>query len=74
MTVNKKVKAEIINSALKDLHSNETLERAIGRFVRNARGSYDDYVQIMSDIREISSKKKISLLKAAEKLAESYES
>jgi hypothetical protein len=72
--MNKKVKAEVIYSALKDLHSNETLERAIGRYVRNAGGSYEDYVQIMSAIREISGKKKMSLLKAAKKLAESYES
>jgi hypothetical protein len=67
-------KAVIIWEALRDLHSNETLERALGRYVRNHKGDYGDYVQLISAIREISKKKKLSLLKAAERLAKSYES
>ncbi len=72
--MNNKVKAEVIWSALKDLHSNETLERAIGRYVRNARGTYEDYMDIMATIREVAKKKKLDLLNAAKRVAESYES
>ena len=72
--MNRRAKAEIIWSALKDLHSNETLERAIGRYVRNARGSYEDYLEIISTIRDVAKKKKLSLLDAAKKVAKSYES
>ena len=72
--MNDRVKAEVIWSALRDLHSNETLERAIGRYVRNLKGSYEDYMGIMSTIRELAKKKKLSLLDAAKKVAESYES
>lgn len=72
--MNKRVKAEIVWSALRDLHSNETLERAIGRYVRNAKGSYEDYLEIISTIRDLAKKKKLSLLEAAKKVAKSYES
>lgn len=72
--MNDREKAEIIWEALRDLHSNETLERAIGRYVRNHKGDYEDYIQLISTIREMSKKKKLTLIKAAEKLAKSYES
>ncbi len=72
--MNDRAKAGVILSALKDLHSNETLERAIGRHVRNARGRYEDYLDIMSAIRELAKKKKLSLLEAAKKIAETYQS
>jgi hypothetical protein len=72
--MNDREKAMLIREALKDLHSNETLERALGRYVRNHKGDYGDYVDLMSKIREISKRKKLSLLKAAERLADSYES
>jgi hypothetical protein len=67
-------KATVIWEALRDLHSNETLERALGRYVRNHKGDYGDYVELISEIRQISKRKKLSLLKAAERLAKSYES
>lgn len=72
--MNNREKATIIFEALKDLHSNETLERAIGRYVRNHRGDYKDYLDIISSIRELANKKKLSLLDAARRLAESYQS
>ncbi|MCK4444691.1 MAG: hypothetical protein KAW09_09120 [Thermoplasmata archaeon] len=72
--MNDRVKAEVIWSALRDLHSNETLERAVGRYVRNLKGSYEDYLSIISTIRKFAKKKKLSLLDAAKKAAESYQS
>jgi hypothetical protein len=72
--MNDREKAAVIWEALRDLHSNETLERALGRYVRNHKGDYGDYVELMSAIRLISKRKKLSLLKAAERLAKSYES
>ncbi len=72
--MNDREKAEIIWEALRDLHSNETLERAIGRYVRNHKKDYEEYIKLISEIRQLSQKKKLTLLKAAERLAKSYES
>ncbi|MEE9224283.1 MAG: hypothetical protein V3U51_06005 [Thermoplasmata archaeon] len=72
--MNDREKAEIILEALRDLHSNETFERAIGRYVRNHKGDYEEYIKLISEIRKLSQKKKVTLLKAAERLAKSYES
>lgn len=72
--MNNREKATIILEALRDLHSNETLERALGRYVRNRRGDYEDYLDIISSIRGLAKKKKLSLLDAAQRLAESYQS
>ena len=72
--MNDREKAEIIWEALRDLHSNETFERAIGRYVRNHKGDYEEYIKLISEIRKLSRKKNETLLKAAERLAKSYES
>jgi hypothetical protein len=72
--MNDREKATILWEALRDLHSNETLERAIGRYVRNHRGRYEDYIELISAVRDMAKKKKMRLLDAAKKLAESYES
>lgn len=72
--MNNRKKAEVVWSALRDLHSNETLERAIGRYVRNYDGKYEDYLDIMATIREVAKKKKLDILEAAKRVAKSYES
>ncbi|UCD93143.1 MAG: hypothetical protein JSV43_04365 [Methanobacteriota archaeon] len=61
-------KARVILDALSDLHKNETFERALGRMVRNRRGSYEDYMDLMADIRELATKKKIDLVEAARRI------
>lgn len=72
--MNDREKATILWEALRDLHSNETLERAIGRYVRKHKGEYEDYIELISAVRDMAKKKKMRLLDAAKKLAESYES
>jgi hypothetical protein len=67
--VNEREKAKIIRDALRDLHKNETLERAIGRLVRGRKGSYQDYMDIISSIRDMAQKKKIDLIEAAKRVA-----
>jgi hypothetical protein len=71
--MNKREKATVLWEALRDLHSNETFERALGRYVRNHRGDYEDYLELISAVRDMA-KKKLDILDAAKKLAESYES
>ncbi|MFQ5883686.1 MAG: hypothetical protein ACE5IO_01135 [Thermoplasmata archaeon] len=61
-------KARAILDAITDLHKNETFERALGRMVRNRRGSYEDYMDIIAEIRELATKKKIDLLEAAKRI------
>jgi hypothetical protein len=72
--MNKREKATVLWEALRDLHSNETFERALGRYVRNHRGDYKDYIELISVVRDMAKKKKLDILDAAKKLAESYES
>lgn len=72
--MNEREKANIIREAVRDLHKNETLERAIGRLVRRRRGGYQDYQDIISSIRKLAQKKKIDLIKAAKRVAADYDS
>ncbi|TET90957.1 MAG: hypothetical protein E3J35_04805 [Methanomassiliicoccales archaeon] len=61
-------KTRAILDAIKDLHTNETFERALGRIVRNRRMSYEDYMDIIAEIRELANKKKIDLVEAARRI------
>lgn len=59
----------IIRKALKDTHKNETLERAIGRIVRQEGGTYEVYIKIMSDLREKALAERITVFDAARMIA-----
>lgn len=61
-------KTRAILDAIKDLHTNETFERALGRMVRNRRMSYENYMDIIAEIRELAKKKKIDLVEAARRI------
>lgn len=61
-------KTRAILDAIKDLHTNETFERALGRIVRNRRMSYENYMDIIAEIRELANKKKIDLVEAARRI------
>ncbi len=62
---------ELLAEALKDLHKGETVERALGRIVRRSGGTYEEYVRIMGDVRELAVKEKLTSLDAARRLAQS---
>ncbi|MEE9268463.1 MAG: hypothetical protein V3U70_03565 [Thermoplasmata archaeon] len=55
----------ILQEALKDLHSNETFERALGRILRRHGKEYKEYVEIMRAVRGQANKEGIELLEAA---------
>ncbi|MCJ2531834.1 MAG: hypothetical protein LN413_05980 [Candidatus Thermoplasmatota archaeon] len=55
----------ILQEALKDLHRNETFERALGRILRRHGKGYKEYVEIMGAVRAQVNKEGIELLEAA---------
>ena len=60
---------DLIVEALGDLQKGETIERALSRILRRYGGTYEDYVRIMSDVRDLASKEKLSNLEAARRIA-----
>ena len=60
---------DVVKDALDRRRRNETLERAIGKAVRRKGGTYEDYIGIMSRIREVRDTKSLTLLEAARKFA-----
>ncbi|MFQ6128567.1 MAG: hypothetical protein ACE5QW_06665 [Thermoplasmata archaeon] len=63
-------KNEVIRDALRHKRKKETLERAIGRAVRRFGGNYEDYIEIMSCIREKRESENLGLLEAARRVAD----
>ncbi len=55
----------VLQEALKDLHKNETFERALGRILRRHGKGYKEYVEIMGAVRTQAHKEGIELLEAA---------
>jgi len=60
---------DLIAEALGDLQKGETIERALSRILRRYGGTYEDYVRIMSDVRDLATKEKLSNLEAARRIA-----
>jgi hypothetical protein len=59
--------------ALRDalaLPDKEPFERSLGNAVRHHGGSYEDYVDLMSQVRETARKRKVSVREAARILAD----
>lgn len=65
-----RTRRELLEEALRDLHKGETIEKALGRILRRYGGTYEDYVRIIGDIRDLARKEKIASLEAARKLAQ----
>jgi hypothetical protein len=61
---------DLIAEALGDLQKGETIERALSRILRRYGGTYAEYVRIMSDVRELATREKLSNLEAARRLAQ----
>jgi len=61
---------DLLAEALGDLQEGETIERALSRILRRYGGTYEDYVRIMSDVRDLATKEKLSTLEAARRIAQ----
>jgi hypothetical protein len=62
-------RGKILEETLKDLHSNETFERALGRILRRHGKGYEEYVEIMGSVRTQAERENIELLEAARRLS-----
>ncbi len=67
-------RAKVIRNALERRRKNETLERAIGKAVRRSGGTFEDYIEIMSRIREVRKGENITLTDAARRMADADQS
>ena len=63
-------RSKVIRDALERRRKNETLERAIGKAVRRNGGKYEDYIEIMSRIREVRKAEDLTLTDAAHRVAD----
>jgi hypothetical protein len=61
---------DLLAEALGDLQKGETIERALSRILRRYGGTYEDYVRIMGDVRDLATKEKLSTLEAARRIAQ----
>jgi len=61
---------DLLAEALGDLQKGEIIERALSRILRRYGGTYEDYVRIMSDVRDLATKEKLSTLEAAQRIAQ----
>lgn len=53
--------------AIKDLHKNETFERALGRVLRRHGRDYQDYLELIGRIRERAAREDVDVLVAAKR-------
>lgn len=60
----------IVREAARTRLRNETIERAIGRTVRRRGLDYSRYIQVMSEVRDLAKKRKVTSEEAADALAE----
>lgn len=56
---------QLLEEALKDLHKNETFERALGRILRRHGEGYEEYTRIISAVRNRARRDDVDLLEAA---------
>ena len=61
--------AEVLREAVRDQHSNETFEKALGRTARNHQGGFEDYKDLIARVRLRARKDGASLAEAARALA-----
>jgi hypothetical protein len=58
---------EVLKDAVRTRQRNEDLDRSVGRAVRRRGLDFQAYIEIMSDLREVSEKNKISEEAAAKR-------
>lgn len=62
-------RAALLAETVKDLHKNETFERALGRILRRHGHSYEAYRALMDELRERSRREGVDLLVMARRVA-----
>ncbi|MDD1743892.1 MAG: hypothetical protein LUO85_04615 [Methanomassiliicoccales archaeon] len=60
---------EALKTAVEKERNNEPFERALGRALRNAGFDFDAYILIISEVRALAKREKISLEDAALRLS-----
>lgn len=61
---------EVLREALEHLRSREEFEQAVGRAVRKRRLSFEFYLQLMAELRELARSERVSVEKVAKRLLE----
>lgn len=61
--------AQLLREAARDLHPNETFEKALGRMVRKHHGTFEDYRALINRVRARAKKGNLSLEDAAKALS-----
>jgi len=56
--------------AVRDLQKGESVERALSRILRRYGGTYEDYVRIMGEVRDLANREKVTTFEAAQRLAQ----
>jgi len=59
----------VLREAAGELRRGERFEEVLGRVLRRHEGSYEDYVRLITDVRERANKKNLTLAQAARDLA-----
>lgn len=62
----------ILLEAVKDLHRDEPFERALGRALRRHGRGFDDYLSIISQVRERASRDGVDSVEAARRVASDF--
>ena len=63
----------VIEEALSQIRKTMTFEQTLGKTMRKRGMDFDAYVRLMSEIRDIARKRKVSVEEAAESLASGLE-
>lgn len=62
--------ADVLREAMRDLHSNETFEKALGRVVRKHGGTFKAYMELIDLVRKHARKHGTTLMAAATAIAD----
>jgi hypothetical protein len=57
---------EAVRKAIDEMRKKDIFEHVLSREMRRAGMKYEDYIRIISDIRDLARKRKVDLAKAAE--------
>jgi hypothetical protein len=62
-------RSRILEEAVKDLHKNETFERALGRTLRRHGRSYREYLDLIAEVRDRARQDGVDIVEAARRVA-----
>ncbi len=64
---------EALEEAISRQSKEETFEKALGRALRRRERSFEDYVKLIGEVRELARKRKIALRDAAKEIVKGSE-